>query len=57
MARIDCFEPVGATVTLAVTSTTGRVARTLIGGGLTEAEIIALEGIVTSHLARIGAAV
>lgn len=31
MARLDVFEPVGATVSLAVTNTTGRVARTMLG--------------------------
>lgn len=34
-----------------------QISHAYIGGGLTEAEVIALEDIVTSHLARIGAAV
>ena len=56
MARIDCFEPVGATVNLAVTSTTGRVARTLIGEDAAQVRIVNA-GTVTVFLAFGGSSI
>ena len=56
MARIDCFEPVGATVNLAVTSTSGRVARTLIGEPATQVRLVNA-GTVTVFVAFGGSAI